>query len=110
MEDARDLSAPDRPQKRPLENDHVEDTTAPQPITSTNSAATKTERIERNGANGFEGGNEQANDIDEPSAKKLKTDESGLENKRPTDSRDKVKGIALVKEECVTLFIVCSGQ
>jgi tRNA-dihydrouridine synthase 3 len=65
---------------------------------------TKAEKIERNGVNG------KAEDLDEqePAAKRIKLEDSietvagnGPEEKK-VDSRDKVKGIALVKTELVS--------
>jgi tRNA-dihydrouridine synthase 3 len=75
----------------------------PQPIFPEDSAVTKAEKVERNGVTLTEG------DLDgqEPAAKRVKVEDSkegvvnnGAEEKK-VDSRDKVKGIALVKTELV---------
>ena len=74
-----------------------------QPVLPQDSAVTKAEKIERNGANG------NSDDLEgqEPVAKRVKMEgqvkavaENGTKEKK-VDSRDKVKGIALVKTESV---------
>jgi tRNA-dihydrouridine synthase 3 len=75
----------------------------PQTIFPEDSAVTKAEKVESNGVTLTEG------DLDgqEPAAKRVKVEDSkkgvvnnGAEEKK-VDSRDKVKGIALVKTELV---------
>jgi hypothetical protein len=75
----------------------------PQPIFPEDSAVTKAEKVERNGVILTEGNL----DGQEPAAKRFKMDDlikgvvkNGAEEKK-VDSRDKVKGIALVKTELV---------
>lgn len=75
----------------------------PQPIFPEDSAVTKAEKVERNGVSSTEGNL----DVQEPAAKRVKMEdpkegvvENGAEEKK-VDSREKVKGIALVKTELV---------
>lgn len=100
MEDITDPPAPPRPQKRPLEEEHASDSTIPGPILPTDSPSTNADNVERNGVNGLIVDVDQgkANGSSEPTAKKQKIEDSEPE-KKPTDARDKVKGMALVKEE-----------
>jgi tRNA-dihydrouridine synthase 3 len=83
---------PAQPPKRALEGEQLEKTHTPLPVLPEDSAVTKTEKVERNGA--------QQDDTrsEEPSAKRVKLEQSEAEAPK-VDSRNKVKGIALVKPE-----------
>jgi tRNA-dihydrouridine synthase 3 len=82
----------------------VEDPASPpQPIFPEDSAVTKAEKVERNGVSLTE----RNLDVQGPAAKRVKMEgskegvvENGAEEKK-VDSREKVKGIALVKTELV---------
>jgi len=91
--------APEQSLKRPFEGEQLEEAHPPQPIFPEDSAVTKAEKIERNGANGHAleaPANSGASG--EPPSKRVKVGEQKEE--APTvDTRDKVKGIALVKPE-----------
>lgn len=90
---------PEKPLKRPASGEQLEEAHPPQPILPGDSAMTKAEKVERNGADEFEG----------PSAKRVKReheDTSALatktehQNEAPKiDSCDKVRGIAKIKSE-----------
>ncbi len=75
----------------------------PQPIFPEDSAVTKAEKVERNGVTSTEGNLDEQ----EPAAKRVKMEDSNegiVKNgakETKVDSRDKVKGIALVKTELV---------
>lgn len=94
---------PEESLKRPLKIEEEEKPIyPPQSIFPEDSATTKAEKLERNGENG------QHLITDEPAAKRVKTEqpeagEASIKtnggNKNNGDSRDKVRGIALVKEE-----------
>lgn len=95
---------PEQLLKRPIDHFSEEQARASQPILPEDSAVTKAEKIERNGVS------RKAEDLDEqkPAAKRVKMGDSietvaenGPEEKK-VDSRDKVKGIALVKTELVS--------
>ncbi len=99
--------------KRPLEGEQTEEAHPPQPIFPEDSAITKAEKMERNGVKA----EDDSSDLGEAAAKKAKTEdhESSLgdgpaakriklesqQNGEDTkiDTREKVKGIALVKTE-----------
>jgi tRNA-dihydrouridine synthase 3 len=92
---------PEQSLKRPLLEDQLEEAHPPQPILPEDSAVTKAEKVERNGVDVKE---EKLN-VEAPSAKRIKMEASvqettanGREDNK-VDSRDKVKGIALVKPE-----------
>jgi tRNA-dihydrouridine synthase 3 len=99
---------PEQSLKRPIGN-HSEEPIAPtQPILSEDSAVTKAEKIIRNGVNG----KGEEFEVQEPAAKRVKMEgqveaatQNGTEDKK-LDARDKVKGIALVKTESVSLIRV----
>ena len=93
--------APEQSLKRPLEGEQLEEAHPPQPIFPEDSAVTKAEKIERNGANGHAVGVAEApvtSDVSEPPPKRVKVEEQRTEAPK-VDARDKVKGIALVKPE-----------
>lgn len=96
--------------KRPANGEQTEDTRPPQPIFPDDSAITKAEKIERNG---FKAENDSSSLAEAPpiyvkteehdsslgegpAAKKVKLEHS---EDTKVDTRDKVKGIALVKTE-----------
>jgi tRNA-dihydrouridine synthase 3 len=91
---------PQTPLKRPLPGEQLEGAHPPQPIFTEDSAVTKAEKVERSGQN----------DSEEPSAKRIKLEQPGQSSKEDTsatgnggvlktDSRDKVRGIAMIKAE-----------
>lgn len=82
---------PEQSLKRPLNGEQKEEAHPPQPIFPEDSAVTKAEKIERNGLSS------DTPEASERPPKRVKVDEEGTE--APKDSRDKVKGIALVKSE-----------
>ncbi|ESZ92157.1 hypothetical protein SBOR_7452 [Sclerotinia borealis F-4128] len=92
---ADEISNPVEPSqslKRPLDGEQLEEAHPPQPILPEDSAITKAEKVERNGANGDSANN------GEPAAKRVRTEE---QDHKPTttDSRDRVRGIASIKAE-----------
>jgi tRNA-dihydrouridine synthase 3 len=91
--------APEQSLKRPLEGEQLEEAHPPQPIFPEDSAATKAEKIERNGVNGHDAAEAPVStEVSEPPLKRVKVEE--LRTEAPTvDARDKVKGIALVKSK-----------
>jgi len=91
--------------KRPLNGEQLEEAHPPQPILPEDSAITKAEKVERNGANGDLG---KSSSLEPPAAKRQKIgqpaeqvpqDSEQGDPKPVVDARDKVKGIALVKPE-----------
>jgi tRNA-dihydrouridine synthase 3 len=104
--------APEQAFKRPLEGEQLEEAHPPQPILPQDSAVTKAEKAERNGANAEAHGMNS----EEPAAKRVKLHQPETESSpnvsiqtldysKPeteslkADKREKVKGIALVKPE-----------
>jgi tRNA-dihydrouridine synthase 3 len=94
---------PEQSLKRPLNEEQLAEVHPPLPsfILKENSAVTKAEKVERNGVNG----KGEPLDSAEPAAKRIRMDgsgegiaENGQEEKK-IDTRQKVKGIALVKPE-----------
>ena len=83
---------PSQSLKRPLDGEQLEEAHPPQPILPEDSAVTKAEKVERNGANGSSVSN------GEPAAKRVKVQEQDQKS-TPTDSRDRVKGVAPIKAE-----------
>lgn len=85
---------PSQSLKRPLDGERTEEAHPPQPIFPEDSAVTKAEKVERNGAI------PDSNKNGEPAAKKAKIEEQ--DNKTAvTDSRERVRGIAPIKAEYV---------
>ena len=84
-------SEPAQPLKRALEGEQLEKAYAPQPVLPEDSAVTKAE-VERNGPQ------QEDTSSEEPSAKRVKLEQTEVEAAK-VDSRNKVKGIALVKPE-----------
>jgi hypothetical protein len=73
---------------------------APQPIHLDDSAATNPDRLERDELAGATDAHRLASDFVEPAAKRVKLANGEPEAPSPkVDARDKVKGVALVKEE-----------
>jgi tRNA-dihydrouridine synthase 3 len=96
-------AGPEQSLKRPIGLLSEEQAHVPQPIFSEDPAVTRAEKVERNGVSL----KEKALDGQEPAAKRVKMDDqvdgaagNGAEEKK-VESRDKVKGIALVKTESV---------
>jgi hypothetical protein len=98
MNDVTDPSETPQSSKIPQAVVAVNDT--PQPIQPKDSAATKVNGVKAIGVNGTNGVHHEASDSGEPASKRVK-----LDNGKPAarshrvDARDKVKGVALVKEE-----------
>jgi tRNA-dihydrouridine synthase 3 len=91
--------APEQSLKRPFEGEQLEEAHPPQPIFPEDSAVTKAEKIERNGVNGHTAEAPAAVEASgEPPSKRVKVEEQ-KEDAPKVDTRDKVKGIALVKPE-----------
>lgn len=110
---------PEKPLKRPLEEEQKEEAHPPQPIFPEDSAITKAEKVERNGAKAKNGSSSSAEatqrtqkedadrDLEDgPAAKRVKREfhENGKDSK--VDTREKIKGIALVKSEYVTTILL----
>ncbi|TVY78383.1 tRNA-dihydrouridine(47) synthase [NAD(P)(+)] [Lachnellula suecica] len=88
--------APEQSLKRPAEEAQLDTS---QPILPGDSAVTKAEKIEGNGTNGHAvKAEERSAEASEPPSKRVKVEEQEVKAPK-TDSRDKVKGIALVKPE-----------
>jgi tRNA-dihydrouridine synthase 3 len=94
---------PEQSLKRPIGLLSEEQVHSPQPVFPADSALTKTEKVERNGTNV----KEEPSDAKEPAPKRVKMEDplegvvrNGTEETK-LDSREKVKGIALVKTELV---------
>jgi tRNA-dihydrouridine synthase 3 len=80
--------------KRPLDGEQLEEAHTLQPVLPEDSAATKAEKVERNGT--IE--NSDVEDSAEPATKRIKLDQPQQQAPR-TNTREKVKGLALIKEE-----------
>lgn len=86
--------------KRPLDDPQLE----PQPIFQEDSAVSKAEKAEINGVNTISGDTKDGSEVIEPSSKRLRLQDEPLDGisesePRQTDSRDKIRGIAMIKEE-----------
>jgi tRNA-dihydrouridine synthase 3 len=81
--------------KRPLEGEQSEAVATSQQILPGDSAVTRAEKSEGNGINGHDAvvGSE------EPVAKRVKLDDTNQQEAPKADARDRVKGLAMVKEE-----------
>ena len=100
MNDVADPSELGQSLKRPLDVIPVDDTHTPQPIQPKDSAAIKANEVKANGVAGADGIHHEASDSGEPAAKRLKLNNGELEKRsHKVDAKDKVKGVALVKEE-----------
>jgi hypothetical protein len=103
MNDVATQSEPAQSLKRPLDDEQVEHTYHQPQIQPDDSTATKVDKTERNGVNGVNGANgihHEASDSVEPAAKRAKLDNGEPDTQsHKVDARDKVKGVALVKEE-----------
>jgi len=98
--------------KRPLQGEQLEEAHPPQPIFPEDSAVTKAEKIERNGNSEDRAPTSKRIRLDaepkpianvkvEESASNGNKTEAGSESK--TDSRDKIRGIAMIKAEYACL-------
>jgi tRNA-dihydrouridine synthase 3 len=92
------LLDPDQSLKRSYEEEQAKEAHPPQPILPEDSAVTKAEKAETNGANGLCHVSSAPDSEEEPAQKKIKLDVPESETPK-TDAREKVKGIALVKPE-----------
>ena len=99
MNDVADPSEPAQSLKRPPDVEQVNDTYSPHTIQPEDSAATNANQVEANGVNGADGIH-QASHSGEPGAKRLKLENGEQEaQSHKVDARNKVKGVALLKEE-----------
>jgi hypothetical protein len=88
MNDVADPPEPAQSLKRPLDVEQV------------NSAATNAHQVEANGVNGADGIHHEASHSGEPAAKRLRLENGEQEAQSDkVDARNKVKGVALLKEE-----------
>lgn len=86
--------------KRPLDVERVDDIYSPQLDTPKDSAATTADKLQSNGVAGVNETHLEASDSRGPAAKRVKLDNGEPEAQSlRVDARDKVKGVALVKEE-----------
>jgi hypothetical protein len=100
MNDVADPSELAQSLKRPLDVEQVNDTHSPHTIQPKDSAATNTNQVEANGVNGADGIHHEASHSGEPAAKRLKLENGEQEaQSHKVDARNKVKGVALLKEE-----------
>jgi hypothetical protein len=100
MTDITHPSEPAQSLKRPLDIEPAEDKNSPQLDTPHDSAATTTDKVQSNGVAGAKAIHHDESDSGGPAAKRVKLD-NGEPEAQPVkvDTRDKVKGVALVKEE-----------
>jgi len=100
MIDVTHPSEPAQSMKRSLDFKPAEDKNSPQLDTPRDSAATTTEKVQSNGVAGAKAIHHDESDSGGPAAKRVKLD-NGEPEAQPVkvDARDKVKGVALVKEE-----------
>jgi len=86
--------------KRPLNIVLADEPQTPQPIQPKHSAAAETNGVKANGVNETNGVRQETSDSGEPASKRVKLDDDrpAAESQR-ADARDKVNGVALVKEE-----------
>ena len=97
MNDVRGPSETLQSLKRPLD---VVAENSPQPIQPKDSAAIEVNGVNANGVNGTNRVHHEASDYGEPASKRVKLDNGKPEaQSHRVDARDKVKGVALVKEE-----------
>lgn len=100
MTDDADPSEIPQSLKRPVDVVPVDDTHSPQPVQHKDSAATEANGVRANGVNGTSGVQHEASNSGEPTSKRVKLEDGGSAARPPKlDARDKVKGVALVKEE-----------
>lgn len=100
MIDATYPSEPAQSLKRPLDIEPAEDKNSPQLDTPHDSAATTTDKVQSNGVAGAKAIHHDESDSGGLAAKRVKLDNGELEAQPvKVDVRDKVKGVALVKEE-----------
>lgn len=104
---------PEKSLKRPADGEQKEEAHPPQPIFPEDSAITKAEKVERNGIKVEDDSstlaktstkrtNEADADTpmeDAPSAKRVKVETQENDDDMKVDTREKIKGIALVKPE-----------
>jgi len=100
MTDDADPSETPQSLRRPVDVVPLDDTHFPQPVQHKDSVATETNGVRANGVNGTSGVHHEASDSGEPASKRVKLDDGGPAARSPKlDARNKVKGVALVKEE-----------
>lgn len=98
MDDIKNPLEPSSSLKRPL--DDVVNKPLPQPILPEDSAVTKAEKVERSGQVAVNGSQHDITDLAEPAIKRVKLENGEAHAATPRiDARDKVKGVALIKEE-----------
>jgi len=93
--------APEQSLKRPLEGEQSAEAHPPQPIFPEDSAVTKAEKVEKHGSGSISNGSIEASaasePLNEPPSKRIRVEQPKSADK--VDSRDRVKGVALVKPE-----------
>lgn len=100
MEDVENLSEAIQSRKRSLDVGQVAKAHFPQPNQPEDSAAIEAEKVGRIRVNGANSSHHGALHSEEPASKKLKLDNGEQEaQSNMVDTRDKVKGVALVKQE-----------
>jgi hypothetical protein len=100
MDDIENPSRAVQSLKRPLDIEQVANAGSAQPIQRKDSAVTELENVEIKGVTVTNGTNGEELDAVEPASKRLKLDNAEQEAQaHKIDGRDKVKGVALVKEE-----------
>jgi hypothetical protein len=100
MNDVADPPEPAQSLKRSLDIEQGDDTHTPQLIQPKELVATEANEVRADAVNGINGVHCEASDSGEPAAKKLKLNNGEQEaQSHRVDARDKVKGVALVKEE-----------
>lgn len=103
MADIGDSSEPTSSIKRPLEQDNI---LPKQPVLPGDSVMTKAKKLERSGLIDTNGNHFDGTESAEPESKRVKLDNSKAEvGSHKVDARDKVKGVALVKEEYVKKLV-----
>ena len=103
MADIEDQSEPTLSLKRPLKQDNL---LHAQLIPLEDSVVTKVKTVERSGLADTNGSPFRESVAAEPESKRVKLDNSQVEvGADKVDARDKVKGVALVKEEYVNKFV-----
>lgn len=103
MADMKDPLEPTSSLKRPLEQDNIMPT---QSIIPGDSIVTTAKKAERSGLTDANGNCFDGSESTEPESKRAKLDNRKAEiGSNKVDARDKVKGVAMVKEEYVNNFV-----
>jgi hypothetical protein len=97
-----DINPSETPQslKRPLDVVLADEPQTPRPVQPNDPAAAEANEVKANGVNGTKGVHQETSDSREPASKRVKLDDGkSASESQKADARDKVKGVALVKEE-----------